>query len=100
MKKRFCLLCMMLIGVLVLSTGCGNRNGAEDEDKDMIPFDIVVKDMLNDMGLGCKVCSTTEEAKAAMEEWGMGNGEWGMERRETGPRSPFPIPHSPSSVQL
>lgn len=43
-----------------------------DEDKDMIPFDIVVKDMLNDMGLGCKVCSTTEEAKLAMAEWGMG----------------------------
>ena len=48
-----------------------------DEDKDMIPFDIVVKDMLNDMGLGCRVCSTTEEAKAAMAEWGMGNGKTG-----------------------
>jgi FlaA1/EpsC-like NDP-sugar epimerase len=32
----------------------------------------VVKDMLNDMGLGCKECSTTEEAKLAMAEWGMG----------------------------
>jgi FlaA1/EpsC-like NDP-sugar epimerase len=37
-----------------------------DEDKDMIPFDRVVKDMLNYMGLGCKACSTSEEAKAAM----------------------------------
>jgi FlaA1/EpsC-like NDP-sugar epimerase len=44
-----------------------------DEDKDMIPFDIVVKDMLNDMGLGCKECLTTEDAKLAMAEWGMGN---------------------------
>ena len=48
-----------------------------DEDKDMIPFDVVVKDMLNDMGLGCRACSATEEAKAAMAEWGMGNGERG-----------------------
>ena len=37
-----------------------------DEDKDMIPFDRVVKDMLDYMGLGCKACSTSEEAKAAM----------------------------------
>ena len=37
-----------------------------DEDKDMIPFDRVVKDMLNYMGLGCKACSTSEEAKEAM----------------------------------
>lgn len=48
-----------------------------DEDKDMIPFDIVVKDMLNDMGLGCRECSTTEEAKAAMAEWGIGKREEG-----------------------
>ena len=38
-----------------------------DPEKDMIPFDVVVKDMLNDMGLGCKPCSSTAEAKAAME---------------------------------
>lgn len=37
-----------------------------DSDKDMIPFDVVVKDMLNDMGLGCKVCRTTDEAKEAI----------------------------------
>ena len=48
-----------------------------DEDKDMIPFDRVVKDMLDYMGLGCKACSTSEEAKTAMAEWGMGNGERG-----------------------
>ena len=35
-------------------------------EKDMIPFDAVVKDMLNDMGLGCKLCSSSAEAKAAM----------------------------------
>lgn len=48
-----------------------------DEEKDMIPFDTVVKDMLDYMGLGCKVCSTSEEAKQAMAEWGMGSGERG-----------------------
>ena len=39
-----------------------------DPEKDMIPFDAVVKDMLNDMGIGCKVCKTTEEAKKVMRE--------------------------------
>ena len=39
-----------------------------DPEKDMIPFDAVVKDMLNDMGLGCKVCKTTDEAKSAMSD--------------------------------
>ena len=39
-----------------------------DPEKDMIPFDVVVKYMLNDMGLGCKPCSNTAEAKAAMQE--------------------------------
>ena len=37
-----------------------------DPEKDMIPFDAVVKDMLNDMGLGCKACSSTAEAKDVM----------------------------------
>ena len=37
-----------------------------DPEKDMIPFDAVVKDMLNDMGLGCRECKTTEEAKEAI----------------------------------
>ena len=32
----------------------------------MIPFDAVVKDMLNDMGLGCHACESSAEAKAAM----------------------------------
>ena len=40
-----------------------------DPDKDMIPFDAVVKDMLNDMGLGCKACSSTAEAKEAMVDF-------------------------------
>ena len=38
----------------------------------MIPFDVVVKDMLNDMGLGCKVCKTTDEAKFAMSDTSKG----------------------------
>ena len=38
-----------------------------DPDKDMIPFDAVVKDMLESMGLGCRVCSSTAEAKKAIE---------------------------------
>ena len=40
-----------------------------DPEKDMIPFDVVVKDMLNDMGLGCRACSSSEEAKAAMGDY-------------------------------
>lgn len=40
-----------------------------DPEKDMIPFDAVVKDMLNEMGLGCRACSSSEEAKAAMGEF-------------------------------
>ena len=40
-----------------------------DPGKDMIPFDVVVKDMLNDMGLGCKVCASTDEAKVAMRNF-------------------------------
>lgn len=39
-----------------------------DPEKDMIPFDVVVTDMLNDMGIGCKVCKTTDEAKSAMSD--------------------------------
>ncbi len=37
-----------------------------DEKRDMIPFDAVVRDMLNEMGLGCRDCHSTEEAKEAM----------------------------------
>lgn len=39
-----------------------------DEDRDMIPFDRVVKDMLTDMGLGCRECHSTKEAKGSMGE--------------------------------
>ena len=54
-----------------------------DPEKDMIPFDAVVKDMLNDMGLGCRACASSEEAKAAISEW------LGMSQMQ------FPVPHSP-----
>ncbi len=37
-----------------------------DPDRDMIPFDAVIKDMLEYMGLGCRACSSSEEAKEAM----------------------------------
>ena len=40
-----------------------------DPEKDMIPFDAVVKDMLDYMGLGCRACASTEEAKAAMKDF-------------------------------
>ena len=40
-----------------------------DPEKDMIPFDAVVKDMLNEMGLGCKPCTSTGEAKVAMRDF-------------------------------
>ena len=39
-----------------------------DPEKDMIPFDAVVKDMLSDMGLGCKACASSVEAKESMRE--------------------------------
>ena len=39
-----------------------------DENKDMIPFDTVVRDMLEDMGLGCHACASTAEAMQAMHE--------------------------------
>ena len=47
-----------------------------DPERDMIPFDNVVKDMLSDMGLGCRACSTTAEAKAAMADL---SGGWPCE---------------------
>lgn len=40
-----------------------------DPEKDMIPFDVIVKDMLNDMGLGCKACSSTVEARQEMTQF-------------------------------
>ena len=40
-----------------------------DPECDMIPFDVVVKDMLDVMGLGCKACSSTAEAKSAMVDF-------------------------------
>jgi len=40
-----------------------------DPEKDMIPFDAVVKDMLDDMGFGCRACASTEEAKKAMGDF-------------------------------
>ena len=43
-----------------------------DPDRDMIPFDVVVKDMLDGIGLGCKACSSTAEAKAAMKDLSSG----------------------------
>ncbi len=43
-----------------------------DEKRDMIPFDIVVRDMLTDMGLGCKECHSTAEAKAGMRDLAQG----------------------------
>lgn len=39
-----------------------------DPNKDMIPFDAVVKDMLDYMGFGCRACSSSVEAKAAMAD--------------------------------
>ena len=39
-----------------------------DPATDMIPFDAVVKDMLDEMGFGCRACGSSAEAKAAMRE--------------------------------
>ena len=43
-----------------------------DPERDMIPFDAVVRDMLSDMGLGCHASSSTAEAKAAMHDLSAG----------------------------
>lgn len=44
-----------------------------DENKDMIPFDAVVRDMLvNDMKIGINECKSTEEAKAGMQDLSKG----------------------------
>lgn len=43
-----------------------------DEKKDMIAFDQVVRDMLDDMGLGCNPCKTSDEAKEAMNDLSKG----------------------------
>ena len=40
-----------------------------DPEKDMIPFDAVVKAMLDYMGIGCRACASTAEAKAAMGDY-------------------------------
>ena len=39
-----------------------------DPERDMIPFDAVVKDMLDYMGLGCRACGSSDEAKTAMKD--------------------------------
>lgn len=40
-----------------------------DEERDMIPFDAVVRDMLvNDMKIGIHECTSSDEAKAAMSD--------------------------------
>ena len=46
-----------------------------DPEKDMIPFDAVVKDMLAHMGLGCRACGSSDEAKAAMRAFDAKNAE-------------------------
>lgn len=44
-----------------------------DENKDMIPFDAVVRDMLvNDMKIGINECKSAEEAKAGMQDLSKG----------------------------
>ena len=40
-----------------------------DENKDMIPFDAVVRDMLDHMGLGIRECRSTAEALQAMSDY-------------------------------
>ena len=40
-----------------------------DETRDMIPFDAVVRDMLTDMGLGCRACASATEAQQAMADY-------------------------------
>ena len=46
-----------------------------DEKRDMIPFDAVVRDMLDEMGLGCRACGSSDEAKAAMRDYNRVEGD-------------------------
>ena len=62
-----------------------------DPEKDMIPFDVVVKDMLNDMGLGCKVCASSEEAKEAIKIF---NAEKQRSREAEKTSATLPLCHS------
>jgi FlaA1/EpsC-like NDP-sugar epimerase len=40
-----------------------------DPSNDMIPFDAVVRDLLDGLGFGCLDCTSSAEAKAAMAHW-------------------------------
>jgi FlaA1/EpsC-like NDP-sugar epimerase len=40
-----------------------------DEEKDMIPFDIIAKDLLNELGYTPDICTTEEEAKQKAMSW-------------------------------
>ena len=64
-----------------------------DPDRDMIPFDAVVKDMLNVMGLGCKPCSSSAEAKHAMSQLPVPSSLTTQNSQLT--TSQFPVPRSP-----
>ncbi len=61
-----------------------------DPDKDMIPFDAVVKDMLADMELGCRACSSSDEAKAAMKVFNA-ERQRGREAEENGNTNSAPL---------
>lgn len=43
-----------------------------DAERDLLSFDVVVKDFLKELGLGCHSCATSEEAKAALHDLGAG----------------------------
>ena len=57
-----------------------------DPGRDMIPFDQVAHDFLNDIGLGCHDCHSTDEAKAEMFRWLQSNNR----TIEQSNNSPYP----------
>ena len=57
-----------------------------DPERDMIPFDQVAHDFLNDIGLGCHACSSSDEAKAEMFRWLQSNNR----TIEQSNNSPYP----------
>ena len=57
-----------------------------DPERDMIPFDQVAHDFLNDIGLGCRDCHSTAEAKAEMFRWRQSNNR----TIEQSNNSPYP----------
>ena len=68
-----------------------------DPVRDMVPFDAVVRDFLRETGLGCRECSSSDEAKAAMADL---SGGWPCEffESDTSGEKPYEEFHTASDA--